>query len=151
VPLEFEIPTVLADRLLAYRNEIAPPVIGRRPDIVFITRTGRPRSQAAIAIAIQTTILRYLGVKLTPHQFRRLAAKIILDVHPGAYELVRQLLGHTSLKSTTSFYAGVDTRRAGRAHADLIMQLRESKFSRGAARDGAPTSGERPCQDLSPG
>jgi hypothetical protein len=52
VPLEFEIPTVLADRLFAYRNEIAPAMIGRRPDIVFITRTGRPRSQATIAIAI---------------------------------------------------------------------------------------------------
>ena len=144
VPLEFEIPTALADRLHTYRNEITPAVIGRRPDIVFITRTGRPRSQAAIAIAIQKAILRYLGVKLTPHQFRHLAAKIVLDAHPGAYELVQQLLGHTSLKSTTSFYAGIDTRRAGRAHADLIMQLRESKISRGVRRTRA-----RPHQDNS--
>ena len=90
--------------------------------------------QTGRALAIGRTILRHLGVKITPHQLRHLAAKIALDANPGAYELVRQLLGHTSLKTTTSFYAGVDTRRAGRAHADLIMKLRESEPGRGRHR-----------------
>jgi integrase len=67
-------------------------------------------------------------VRLTPHQFRHLAAKIILDANPGAYELVRQLLGHKNMKTTTNFYTGIDTRRAGRAHADLIMKLRETRL-----------------------
>ena len=123
---------MLADRLQVYRNEIAPAVIGKRPDAVFVTFTGKPRTQAAIKVAIEKTVLRHLGVKLTPHQFRHLAAKISLDDNPGAYELVRQLLGHKNSKTTTNFYAGIDTRRAGRAHADLIMKLRESKLSRGA-------------------
>ena len=105
-------------------------MIGERSDTVFITRTGRPRSQAAIQVAIEKTVLRYLGIKITPHQFRHLAAKIVLDANPGAHELVRQLLGHKSLKITTAFYAGIDTRRAGRAHADLIMKLRDSRLGR---------------------
>jgi integrase len=129
--LEFEIPRVLADRLQVYRNEIAPAVTGKRPDAVFVTWAGRPRTQAAITTAIEKTVLRLLGVKLTPHQFRHLAAKIILDANPGAYELVRQLLGHKNMKTTTNFYAGIDTRRAGRAHADLIMKLRETQRVRG--------------------
>ena len=132
--LEFEVPAALADRLQVYRNEIAPAVIGERPDAVFVTFAGKPRTQAAIKVAIQKTVLRHLGVKITPHQFRHLAAKIILDANPGAYELVRQLLGHRNLKTTTNFYAGIDTRRAGRAHADLIMRLRESKLGRGRHR-----------------
>ena len=126
IPLEFEIPTALAMRLLVYRNEIAPAVTGKRPDAVFVTWAGKPRKQAAIALAIQKTVLRELGVKQTPHQFRHLAAKMILDEHPGAHELVRQLMGHKNPKTTTNFYAGIDTRRAGRAHADLVMKLRES-------------------------
>lgn len=134
VVLEFEIPTELADRLYVFRNEIAPAVIGGRPDAVFVSWTGKPRTQAAIKIAIEKTVLRYLGVKLTPHQFRHLAAKIILDNNPGAYELVRQLLGHTNLRTTTSFYSGLDTRRAGRAHAELVMKLRASKRGRGRRR-----------------
>ena len=32
VPLEFELPDVLSDRLHVYRNRIAPTVTGRRPD-----------------------------------------------------------------------------------------------------------------------
>jgi integrase len=130
VVLEYEIPAALADRLYTYRNEIAPAVIGERPDAVFITRAGRPRSQAAVSVAIAKTVVRQLGVRITPHQYRHLAAKIALDANPGAYELVRQLLGHTNLRTTTSFYAGLDTRRAGRAHAELVMKLRGSTLGR---------------------
>jgi integrase len=121
---------VLADRLHAYRNEIAPAVIGKRPDAVFVTRAGKPRTQQAVTTTIVKAVHRHLGVKLTPHQFRHLAAKIILDANPGAYELVRQLLGHKNLKTTTNFYAGIDTRRAGRAHAELVMRLRDSDLGR---------------------
>jgi integrase len=130
IQLEYEIPTVLAERLYAYRHEIAPAVTGKRPDAVFVTRAGKPRSQNTVTTTIQRAVRRHLGVKLTPHQFRHLAAKIILDANPGAYELVRQLLGHKNLKTTTNFYAGVDTRRAGRHHSELIMRLREPQLGR---------------------
>jgi integrase len=130
VRFEFEIPTVLAERLQIYRNEIAPTVTGQRPEAMFVTFKGKPRTQGAIKVAIERTVLCKLGVKLTPHQFRHLAAKFALDDNPGAFELVRQLLAHKNLKTTTNFYAGIDTRRAGRAHANLIMKLREIHLGR---------------------
>ena len=128
--LEFEISAQLAERLRVYRDEIAPKVTGRRPDAVFVTWAGTPRGQDAITIAIQRTVLRNLGINLSPHQFRHITAKIVLDANPGAYELVRQLLGHKNFKTTTNFYAGIDTRRAGRAHAELLMKLRERRIVR---------------------
>ena len=137
VNLKFELPTCLAERLRVYRDEIAPAVLGRKSDKLFVTSKGRPRSQAAIAIAIHKAVLRYLGVKVTPHQFRHLCAKLILDHNPGAYELVRQMLGHTSAKTSANFYAGIDTLRAGRAHAELVNELRESYLRR--------SRGRRPC------
>jgi integrase len=124
----------LAERLQIYRNGIAPAVIGKRPNSVFVTFMGKPRTQAAIKVAIEKTILKYLGVRMSCHQFRHLAAKINLDANPGAYELVRQLLGHKNLKTTTNNYAGLDTRRAGKAHADLILKLRETQSGRGRRR-----------------
>ena len=129
-PLEFEIPTALAERLQVYRNEIAPTVTGERPDRVFVKFGGTPRTQAAISVAIEKTLLKHLGLEMTCHQFRHLAAKIILDANPGAFELVRQLLGHKNLKTTIKFYAGVNTLRAGRAHAELLQKIRQTKFGR---------------------
>jgi integrase len=141
-PLEFEIPTALAERLQVYRNEIAPAVIGKRPDALFVSFSGRSRKPDTIKMTITKTVQIHLGVKLTPHQFRHLAAKIILDDNPGAYELVRQLLGHKNVSTTTIFYAGIDTRRAGRAHADLVMRLRESGSSRSRRRRPSGHNGD---------
>ena len=126
-PLEFELPQVLSDRLYVFRNEIAVAVIGRRPDLLFVSRKGKPRSLSTLRVSIQRAVLRHVAVKMSPHQFRHLAAQVHLDSNPGGYEVVRQLLGHKELKTTTRFYAGPNTRRAGRAHAELIRKLRESK------------------------
>jgi integrase len=134
VPLEFEVPAALADRLKTFRNEIAHAVTGARPEAVFVTWKGKPRTQGAITVAIEKAVFKHLGVKLTPHQFRHIVAKIILDANPGAIELVRQMMGHKNLKTTTNNYAGIDTRRAGRAHANLLVGLREEEFRRRARR-----------------
>jgi integrase len=59
---------------------------------------------------------------LTPHQFRHLSAKVLLDAEPGSFETVKQLLGHTSIKTTVGAYAGIDSRRAARHHQWLVEQ-----------------------------
>jgi integrase len=141
VQLEFEISAELGERLWIYREEIAPRITGSRPEAVFVTWSGKPKTQAALTIAIKRTVLKNLGIKVSPHQFRHICAKIILDANPGAYELVRQLLGHRNMKTTTNYYAGLDTRRAGRAHADLIMKLRGQHGLGGIRRIRKPKNG----------
>ncbi len=130
VQIELELPLVLSNRLWAMRNEIAPSVTGQRPQTVFVTVKGRLKSIPALRVGIERTVLRRLGVHVTPHQFRHFAAKLILDANPGALEVVRQLLGHKSLRTTSRFYAEPDTRRAGRAHAELITRLRAPELKR---------------------
>lgn len=118
--LSFDIPPRLAKMLLEYRNRIVPKVIGRRPERVFINADGSPKSQAMVAVLIKTYLHKRAGLMMTPHQFRHLGAKIILEDQPGAHELARQFLGHKNLKTTTDFYAGLNTRRAGLHHQRLI-------------------------------
>lgn len=67
---------------------------------------------------------------MTAHQFRHLAAALILDRHPGALHLVQRLLGHKSPKTTIRFYAGLNPRGASRFMAELV-----------AAGRGAPGGG----------
>jgi hypothetical protein len=92
-PQEFELPAVLSERLYEFRNEIAASVIGRRPNVLFVSATGKPRTLSALRVAIQRTVLRRIGLKITPHQFRHLAAQIHLNANPSAYEVVRQFWG----------------------------------------------------------
>jgi integrase len=127
--IELELPAALGDRLWKFRNSIAPRVIGSKPNRAFIIWSGTPRGQGTLALSICNIVRRRLGVRLTPHQFRHLAAKIYLDQNPGGFELVRQLLVHKNQKTTVGAYAGINTKRAGRAHAKLIMQIREQEFA----------------------
>jgi integrase len=140
-PLECEMPPYLSDRLFAFRNEIAATVIGHRPKFLFVSADDTQRAIATLRVAIQRAVLRHVGIKITPHQFRHLAGKLHLDAYPNAHESVRQFLGHRELKTTTRFYAGPNTRRAGRAHAELIRKLREPS-PKARNRAGDRTKGE---------
>lgn len=118
--LAFDIPPHIAKMLIAYRDRIAPKVIGRRPERIFVNADGRPKSQAMVAVLIKSYLRKRAGVELTSHQFRHLSAKTVLEVEHGNYEIVRQFLGHKSLKTTVGFYAGIDSRRASRHHQRLL-------------------------------
>jgi len=119
-------------------DEFLPKVIGRRPERIFVRADGKPKSEAMVALLIKTYLWKRAGIKLTTHQFRHLAAKTILDDQSGEYETVRQLLGHKNLKTTTGFYTGMRTRRAGLHHQSLIEEkiAQRQLYGRGRKRNG---------------
>jgi integrase len=120
--LAFDIPLPVAKMLLEYRNSIAPSIIGRRPDRLFVRIDGTPKSHETLAFLIRTYLKRYAGIIISAHQFRHLAAKTLLDAEPGNFETPKQLLGHTNIRMTVGAYAGIDSRRAGRHHQRLLEQ-----------------------------
>jgi integrase len=120
--LAFDIPRHIVKMLIEYRDRIAPKIIGHRPDRLFVNADGSPKSPATVAWLIVNYAKRRAGIILTPHQFRHLCAKILLDAEPGSFETVKQALGHQNLKTTVGAYAGVDSRRAARHHQHLIEQ-----------------------------
>ena len=122
--------------LIEYRNRIALKVIGQKPDRLFVNADSSPKSPATVAWLIASYAKRRLDIIVTPHQFRHLSAKVLLDAEPGSFETVRQLLGN-NLKATANFYAGIDSRRAARHHQDLIEKaLAERQSSRAVKRPG---------------
>ena len=129
--LAFDMPPRVAKMLIEYRDRIAPSIIGHRPTRIFVNVDGTPKCQKALARLIATYSKARAGIVLTPHQFRHLSAKLMLDAAPGAFETVRQALGHKSHKSTSRAYAGIDTRRAGRWHQRLVEEaIADQKPSR---------------------
>ena len=73
--LAFDIPPDLAKMLIAYRNRIAPKIIGHRPDRLFVNVDGTPKTQWTVAWLIRTYLRRRAGIAISSHQFRHLAAK----------------------------------------------------------------------------
>jgi integrase len=118
--LAFDIPPRLTKMLLEYRDRIAPKILGHRTKRLFVNRYGTPKSSRSIATLVRTYAGKRAGIALSPHQFRHLSAKILLDAQPGAFEIVRQLLGHKNEQTTVNAYAGIDSRRAARHHQHLI-------------------------------
>jgi site-specific recombinase XerC len=125
--------------LKTYRDKIVPKLIGNRYDAIFIDIRGRQKRATTIADLFTATTREHLGFPITPHQMRHIAAKFLLDAEPGAFELLKQLLGHANLKSTVSFYAGRDTSRAVRHHNKLIEEARANRRPKG--RSGRKTHG----------
>jgi integrase len=73
---------------------------------------------------ITQIIARRIGVTMTPHQTRHLAAIWYLAEHPQDFETPRAFLGHAWSK-TTRIYAGSSSRHATRAYGNFLFSQRE--------------------------
>jgi integrase len=122
--LQAELGSELAAMLRHYREKLVPRLTGRRHENIFISVDGRRKLAATLSFEFKRAMVEHLGFAITPHQMRHIAAKLILDRDPGAFERVKQLLGHVHVKTCVSFYAGHDTSRAVRHHDQLIRDIR---------------------------
>jgi integrase len=122
--LIFELPGDVAKTIRWYRRTVLPVLGADETGDLFVTRKGRPKSQATLSEQIAERITREVGVRISPHKFRHIAAAWYLESHPEDFETVRALLGHGWSK-TTLIYAGNSSRRAGRAFASHIVEQRE--------------------------
>lgn len=139
--VEFDIPAALAERLIAYRHTIAPAIIGWTPDVLFCNVDGSQKRFQTVRYLVQRYVKQYVGIHMNPHAYRHLAAKLILDIEPGAHVLVQQLLGHKKVETTATYYAGLDTRRAGRHHQALLEKSLEEFNTKQATTRKAVRSG----------
>jgi integrase len=118
-----------------YRTRILP-LLGADPNgPLFVGSSGKTLGQASLAGTITKAIRTHLGIHMTPHQFRHLAAAIYLKAHPEDIETVRQLLGHAWTK-TTMVYAGLSGERSSRAWQDVLLEHHDRLKGKGATLNG---------------
>ena len=140
-----EVPDHVANRLRWYRRQILPRLKADPNGDLFVTRHGKPKGQETLTDQIIKTIERYLGVHMTPHQFRHLAGSSYLDDNPEDTETARALLGHAWSK-TTRIYVGSSSRRASQAYNRFVFEKREAlKLKRKRQRTRKPKKGSGPC------
>ena len=77
-----------------------------------------------LRLQIMETVKAFTGLTVNPHLFRHIAGSIYLQEHPGAYEVVRQVLGHRNIATTTKFYTAQEDRRARLHFIETVQKLR---------------------------
>lgn len=122
--INFQIPSFALNIIKWYMIEYRRHLCKGESTALFPGRDGQPKSPATLAIQIKDTVREFLGLEFNIHLFRHAAGKIFLDLNPGNYEVVRQLLRHKSVNTTTSAYSGAETRKAGLLYADVLEGLR---------------------------
>jgi integrase len=120
-----ELPAAVAKHIRWYRKHILPRLHADPNGPLFVTKRGSAKPQDTISDQIIKFMRDRLGVHLTPHQFRHLAAAWYLEEHPDDFETVRLLLGHSSSKST-QIYAGNESRRGVAAYGKFLQEKREA-------------------------
>jgi integrase len=126
VPLEFPLPRTAVDLLEIYVEHFMPRLASADEPWLFPGRDGGRKSPIVLRSQISRTIREATGLEVNPHLFRHIAAKLHLEAHPGEYEIVRRVLGHTDIKTTTNFYAGTEGAAAARHFDRTILGLRDS-------------------------
>lgn len=84
---------------------------------------------------------RYIGVPITAHQFRHLAAELYLKEDPTGLGVVSQHLGHRKFDTTRSYYAREQSRIATRRYHDVLIKKRTAAQSRPRGKRSKATGG----------
>jgi hypothetical protein len=133
--LEYPLPPESVELLELYIHKFRPHLAPAGNTALFPGIAGGPKNQAFFGTQISRTIRAHTGMQIHPHLFRHIAAKLFLDANPGAYEVVRRVLGHRSIDTTTGFYTGLETPAAVRHFDKTILHLRRESSTKGYKRN----------------
>ena len=123
-PVDFNIPPYALEILRWYMAEYRPHLMREPTDALFPGRNSNHKPSHTLALQIKKIVFKFTGHTFNVHLFRHFAGKVFLDQQPGNYEVMRQVLRHKRLDTTTSFYAGAETKRASAVFNDMVDALR---------------------------
>jgi integrase len=114
-PIPPETQRIIETYLTRFRSHLMTP---ENPYLFGVKdKQRRPDSFGRYLSAI---ITRETGAEFNPHLARHFAARNFLQANPGQYEIVRQVLGHKDIKTTTTFYIS-DEGEAAAEHFDRTV------------------------------
>jgi integrase len=121
-PLEYPLPKEMNEMLETYLAVFRPRLCRSASQWLFPGEFDGHKSKATLSEQIIDRIVKEIGIRVTPHQFRHLAAAFILEKDPANYEFVRRVLGHKNLQTTINFYVGLETVDAVRKFSAMALE-----------------------------
>ncbi len=124
--LDFELPLPLTELLELYIAKHRPLLVAG-PDEGWLfpgAKPGRPKTEMGIRDQLCGAVRKHTRIVVNPHIYRHVAAFFYLEAHPEDYETVRRLLGHKSINTTITFYAGFERHSAVRRYNEHLLERR---------------------------
>ena len=132
--LSFPLPSDCADLVRRYLREYQPRLaVGGSPYLFPSDLLGRSKRADTLGKQLTRLIRRTIGLEVNPHLYRHLVHLVVLNRYPGAYAMVSRILGHKSLQTAISNYAGEDIAIAMRAFQALIAEVATGQTLTGPA------------------
>jgi integrase len=128
-PIELPLPERSVRLLEIYRTRILP-LLGQTGSFFLFPGREGAKAEVTLGSQIPRLLLRELGVRLSPHQFRHLVGYIYLLRHPDGHEVIRRMLGHRDIRTTIKFYAGMEMTEAARHYEAVLEELTDPKLGR---------------------
>ena len=121
-PLEYPLPKAVNEMLGIYLAVFRPRLCATANPWLFPGESDGHKTKTTLSGQIIDRITKEIGIRVTPHQFRHLAAAFILEKDPANYEFVRRVLGHKNLQTTINFYIGLETVEAVRKFSAMALE-----------------------------
>ena len=96
-PLEYPLPKGVSEMLRLYLAVFRPRLCRSDNSWLFPGEGDHHKGKGTLSGQIIERISKELGIRVTPHQFRHLAASFILEKDPANYEFARRVLGHKKI------------------------------------------------------
>ena len=125
--LEYPLPRESADLLEIYIKRFRP-ILAKSPSYWIFPGEGPSGHKALDQFSRQfrRTVRKWTGLDVNIHLMRHIGAKLYLDENPGAYEVVRRILGHKSLSTTVNNYTGLEIEAAVKHFDAVILGIRDA-------------------------
>jgi integrase len=121
-PLEYPLPKMVNEMLGIYLAVFRPRLCPTASTWLFPGESDGHKTKTTLSGQIIDRITKEIGIRVTPHQFRHLAAAFILEKDPANYEFVRRVLGHKNLQTTINFYVGLEIVEAVRKFSAMALE-----------------------------
>lgn len=127
VDIDYQMPRESAELIVFYIDNVLPKLGSCSSDWLFPGEDpARHKTPEQLARQFKKTVRDHSGLAVYPHLMRHIGAFLYLSEHPHAFEVVRRVLGHRSLETTTRSYAGFESEAAVKLYDKLILGMRDS-------------------------
>lgn len=134
--LRFQLPDESAELLEYYLREWRSVLCPTPTAWLFPDADGTRFDERSMTLSIQRSTRKILGVPISTHQFRHIAAELYLRENPEGLATVSQHLAHRDGNTTRHFYARPKQREASRIYQQAVILERAE--AAGRARRRAP-------------